>query len=62
MSDHDFALYLIRRDGRGLERLTWGESFAAFPMFSRDGSRLVFCGNRGAAPREYNVFLADWVD
>ncbi len=59
----DFALYLCRRDGRGLERLTYGESFVAFPMFSRDGGRLVFCGNRGAAaPREYNVFLADWVD
>lgn len=59
----DFALYLIRRDGRGLERLTYGESFAAFPMFSRDGGRLVFCGNRGAsAPREYNVFVADWRD
>lgn len=59
----DFALYLCRRDGGGLERLTWSESFAAFPMFSRDGGRLVFCANRGAAaPREYNVFVADWVD
>jgi Tol biopolymer transport system component len=59
----DFALYLVRRDGSGLERLTYAESFAAFPMFSRDGSRLVFCSSRGAAaPREYNVFIADWVD
>jgi Tol biopolymer transport system component len=59
----DFALYLVRRDGGGLERLTWVESFVAFPMFARDGRRLVFCGNRGAAaPREYNVFVADWVD
>jgi TolB protein len=59
----DFALYLCRRDGAGLERLTWSESFAAFPMFSRDGSRLVFCSNRGApAPREFNVFVADWLD
>jgi hypothetical protein len=32
-------------------------------MFSRDGGRLVFCGNRAAAaPREYNVFVADWLD
>lgn len=59
----DFALYLVRRDGGGLERLTYAESFAAFPMFSRDGSRLVFCSNRGAsAPREYNVFIAAWVE
>jgi hypothetical protein len=49
--------------GTGLERLTFAESFAAFPMFSRDGGRLVFCSNRGAAaPREYNVFVADWAD
>jgi Tol biopolymer transport system component len=59
----DFALYLIRRDGRGLERLTHAESFASFPMFSADGRRLVFCSSRGAAqPREFNVFVADWVD
>jgi Tol biopolymer transport system component len=59
----DFALYLIRRDGRGLERLTYGESFASFPMFSPDGRRLVFCSIRGAAaPREFNVFVADWVE
>jgi Tol biopolymer transport system component len=56
-------LYLIRRDGRGLERLTHAESFASFPMFSADGRRLVFCSSRGAAqPREFNVFVADWVD
>jgi hypothetical protein len=42
-----------------LERVTWGESFASFPMFSRDGRTLVFCGNRNAAsPREMNVFVA----
>jgi Tol biopolymer transport system component len=59
----DFALYLVRRDGSSLERLTYTEAFAAFPMFSRDGSRLVFCSSREAtAPREFNVFVADWVD
>ena len=56
-----FALYLVNVDGSGLERVTWTESFASFPMFSRDGTRLVFCGSRNAqAPREMNVFLADW--
>jgi hypothetical protein len=30
-------------------------------MFSRDGKRLVFTANRNAAaPREHNVFVADW--
>ena len=58
-----FALYLINIDGSGLERVTWAESFASFPMFSRDGTKLVFCGSRAAqAPRDLNVFIADWND
>jgi TolB protein len=58
-----FALHLVNVDGSGLERVTWTESFASFPMFSLDGRRLVFCGTRGAsAPREINLFIADWVD
>ena len=58
-----FALYVIRRDGSALERVTYAESFASFPMFSRDGSRLVFCSNRGAdAPREFNVFMVEWAE
>ncbi|HSF04540.1 MAG TPA: hypothetical protein VLG10_02000, partial [Methylomirabilota bacterium] len=57
-----FALYLVHVDGSGLERVTYADGFASFPMFSRDGARLVFCGNRNAAaPGELNVFLADWV-
>ncbi len=57
-----FALYLVNVDGAGLERVTHAESFASFPMFSRDGRRLVFCGTRNAgAPREMNVFIADWI-
>jgi Tol biopolymer transport system component len=57
-----FALYLVHVDGSGLERITYADAFASFPMFSRDGTRLVFCGNRNAqAPREINVFVADWV-
>ena len=57
-----FALYLVNVDGSGLERVTWGESFASFPMFSRDGAKLVFCSSRNAAaPRDLNVFVADWV-
>ena len=61
-SGRTFALYLIHVDGSGLERVTHADSFASFPMFSRDGARLVFCGNRNAgAPRELNVFIADWV-
>lgn len=58
-----FALYVIGADGSGLERVTWAESFASCPMFSRDGRQLVFCGSRNAAtPREMNVFVADGRD
>ena len=57
-----FALWLVNLDGSGLERVTYADAFASFPMFSRDGARLVFCSDRNAtAPRELNVFLADWV-
>ena len=57
-----FALWLVNVDGSGLERVTWGESFASFPMFWRDGTKLVFCSSRNAAaPRDLNVFVADWV-
>jgi Tol biopolymer transport system component len=50
-------------DGSGLERVTWADTFASFPMFTRDGRRLVFCGNRGvAAPRDLDILVADWTD
>ena len=58
-----FALYLVNVDGSGLERVTWADSFASFPMFSRDGTKLIFSATRNAqAPRDMNVFVADWVD
>ena len=58
-----FALYLVRTDGSGLERITYAEEFASFPMTSRDGTKLVFCSTRNAAgPREINVFIADWTN
>ncbi|MGH7360417.1 MAG: TolB family protein [Candidatus Methylomirabilales bacterium] len=58
-----FALYLIRADGTHLERLTYGDPFAAFPMFSRDGRLLVFASQRNQQEAgEMNIFLADWVD
>ncbi len=57
-----FALYIVNVDGGGLERVTYADAFASFPMFSRDGTKLVFCATRNAsAPREINVFIADWV-
>lgn len=57
-----FHLFLIRDDGTGLERLTFDGHFNSFPMFSPDGTRLVWISDRHARePGEFNVFLADWV-
>lgn len=62
-SGRSFALYVVNVDGSGLERVTYADGFASFPMFSRDGKKLVFCGSRNAAaPRDLNVFVADWVE
>ena len=58
----NFDLALINVDGTGLERITYNESFDGFPMFSPDGTKLVFASNRNAkTPGETNVFIADWV-
>jgi Tol biopolymer transport system component len=59
----NFDLYLIDIDGSNQERVTYCEDFDGFPMFSPDGKKLVFCSNRNAAaPRQTNVFIADWVE
>lgn len=57
-----FHLYLVRDDGTGTERITAEGHFNSFPMFSPDGTRLVWVSDRNAnAPGEFNVFLADWI-
>ena len=57
----NFELYKIDIDGKNLERITYSEGFNSFPMFSRDGKRLIWTSNRGSKDRrEFNVFMADW--
>ena len=57
-----FSLYLINVDGTALERLTYGARFDSFPMFSRDGAKLVFASTRNSKElREFNIFIADWI-
>jgi len=57
-----FHLYTINDDGTGLEQITFNGNFNSFPMFSPDGSQLVWSSDRNAAIKgEYNIFLADWV-
>jgi Tol biopolymer transport system component len=59
----NFELYAINVDGTGMERITYSDGFDGFPMFSPDGKQLVWISHRnGKAPRETNVFIADWVE
>ncbi len=58
---HNFELYLINIDGKGLERLTFNTVFDSFPMFSPDGKKLVWASNRDPnKPRQTDIFIADW--
>ncbi|MHC4818469.1 MAG: TolB family protein, partial [Planctomycetota bacterium] len=70
---HNFDLFLVHIDTKKTERVTYFErhregayrsdDFDGFPMFTRDGKRLVWCSNRfNDKPNETNVFVADWVD
>ena len=50
-------------DGNGLERVTVSPEFDGFPMFSPDGTKLVFASNRDAqSDGDTNVFIADWIE
>jgi Tol biopolymer transport system component len=52
----------VNVDGTGLEQVTFNDTFDGFPMFSPDGTKVVFASNRFAAKEgDTNVFIADWV-
>ncbi len=61
-----FDIFRINLDGTGLEKLTNSDAvFSAFPMFSYDGSKIVFSSNRvasGTPTRATNIFVADWIE
>ena len=57
----NFDLFVVKVDGTGLEQITRNPEFDGFPMFSHDGTRLVWASNRGAAkPGDTNLFIARW--
>lgn len=56
-----FNLYSINEDGTNLQKLTNEKIFDAFPMFSPNGKKLIFCSNRNnGGTRDTNIFIADW--
>ncbi len=58
-----FDLFRINLDGTGLERLTWSGLFNSFPHFSPDGRKLLWVsGRQPRGPRQFDVFVADWLD
>jgi len=58
-----FNLYMLSEGGKDLTKVSRDKGFDAFPMFSYDGKKLIFCSNRNnGGTRDTNIFLADWVE
>lgn len=56
-----FNMYLVKQDGTGMEKISRDKGFDAFPMFSYDGKKIVFCSNRNnGGTRDTNIFIAEW--
>jgi Tol biopolymer transport system component len=54
-------MYLADLDGKGIEKISRDKGFDAFPMFTPDGKKIVFCSNRNnGGTRDTNIFIADW--
>ena len=58
-----FNMYILKSDGSDMEKISHDKGFDAFPMFSPNGKKIVFCSNRNnGGTRETNIFIADWED
>jgi TolB protein len=56
-----FNMYILGKDDKTLEKISHDNGFDAFPMFSPDGKKIVFCSNRNnGGTRDTNIFIADW--
>lgn len=56
-----FNMYTMNADGTNIEKISRDKGFDAFPMFSPNGKKIVFCSNRNnGGTRDTNVFVADW--
>jgi TolB protein len=68
-SNHEYArgfpfnMYTCDTDGSHIEKVSRDKGFDAFPMFSPDGKKIVFCSNRNnGGTRDTNIFIADWIN
>ena len=58
-----FNMYLMKADGSNIQKISRDKGFDAFPMFSQDGKKIIFCSNRNnGGTRDTNIFIADWVE
>lgn len=58
-----FNMYTMNADGSHIEKVSRDKGFDAFPMFSYNGKRIIFCSNRNnGGTRDTNIFIADWVE
>ena len=68
LEEHDsygpnFELYMIEILTGKLHRLTFNDTFDSFPVFSNDGSKIVYSSNRSADnPRQTNIFISDFFE
>jgi len=59
----NFELYMINISSKKLTRLTNNKTFDSFPVFSKNGKKLVFSSNRDAEnPRNTNIFISDFLN
>ncbi len=56
-----FNMYTLNNDGANMQKVSRDKGFDAFPMFSPNGKKIVFCSNRNnGGTRDTNIFVADW--
>ena len=54
---------MIDINGENLKQITYDSVFDSFPVFSNDGTKIVFSSNRNnGGTRNTNLFIAVWLD
>src|SRR6476620_7861000 len=43
---YPFNMYTMNQDGSNIEKISRDKGFDAFPMYSYDGRKIIFCSNR----------------